>query len=166
MCLFYQRHMLSALQKAKTHVIISADKNLGPCIIKRSTYIQRALNDHLLDNTTYKQLSSRAAHQFMEQTTNKLTTFIDQYKKLLDPADIKYLLRTTTTTDPYPKFYITAKVHKTPWSTRPIVSVSGSLLEGLGKYVDKILQPFSQSTIASIQSSTALKDYLMTINQP
>jgi hypothetical protein len=34
------------------------------------------------------------------------------------------------------------------------LSVSGSLLEGLGKFVDKVLQPFFQNTQASIQSST------------
>jgi hypothetical protein len=32
--------------------IFPADKHLGPCIIERSTYIERALKDHLSDTST------------------------------------------------------------------------------------------------------------------
>ena len=62
--------------------------------------------------------------------------------------------------DPLPKFYLTAKVHKNPWKTRPIVSVSGSLLHGLGQWVDKILQPFAQEIPSYVKSSFDLKTLL------
>jgi hypothetical protein len=65
------------------------------------------------------------------------------------------------TEDPFAKFYITAKVHKTPWKTRPIVSVCGSLLDGLGRLVDKILQPYFKTTPSAIKNSISLKDILM-----
>ena len=65
--------------------------------------------------------------------------------------------------DPFAKFYITAKVHKKPWKTRPIVSISGSLLHGLGCWVDKILQPFTKIIPSYIKSLVDLKDLLLNL---
>jgi hypothetical protein len=48
--LWHQHLALSQLQKDHRFLIISCDKNLGPAIIERDTYIKRALNDHLLDS--------------------------------------------------------------------------------------------------------------------
>jgi hypothetical protein len=157
----FQRRILADLRASKTHVIINADKNLGPCIIERSQYIQRALQDHLLDTTTYKKLSARQATAQIDQVKHKLQQFIEYYGRKLDPADIKFLKRTAEVKDPFPKFYITAKIHKKPWKSRTIVSVSGSLLDGLGRLVDKILQPYFHATTTAILSSATLKDELM-----
>jgi hypothetical protein len=33
------------------------------------------------------------------------------------------------------------KIHKSPWKPRPIFSYAGSFLYGLGKWLDKKLQP-------------------------
>lgn len=46
----------------------------------------------------------------------------------------------------FARFYILAKVHKSPLKTRPIVLVSGSITEAIGRWVDKELQKlFNQS---------------------
>jgi hypothetical protein len=159
----HQRRLLATLRTSTTHVVINADKNLGPCIIERSKYIQRALDEHLLDELTYKRLTKAQANVHMEHTKTQLQQFIDYNKKRLDPNDIKFLQKSIDVKDPFPKFYLTAKVHKIPWKSRPIVSVSGSQLDGLGRWVDKVLQPYFKSIPSYIASSASLKDKLMSL---
>jgi hypothetical protein len=135
----FQRQLLAKLRTYKTHVVFQADKNLGPCIIERNNYIQWALGDHLTKADTYSRLSSLQAHYRIHHVKQKLVKFIEKYKNNLLPEDIKFLQRSTKVKDPFAKLYITAKVHKQPWQTRPIVSIDGSLLHGLGRWVDKVL---------------------------
>jgi hypothetical protein len=160
----HQRRILADFRTNKTHIIMSADKNLGPCVIERERYILRALQDHLLDTTTYKSLHLIQATQHIDFIRNKLKNFVNYYKNKLEATDIKYLTNTMQVKDPYPKFYITAKVHKNPWKTRPIVSVSGSLLDGLGRFVDKLLQPYFKTIPSAVRNSMYLKDTLMALD--
>jgi hypothetical protein len=99
----------------------------------------------------------------MDQISSALEHFIQKYKEHLQKPDITYLERTFKVKDPFPKFYITAKVHKSPWKTRPIVSISGSQLHGLGCWVDHILQPFARYVPSYIKSSRALKELLIAL---
>jgi hypothetical protein len=161
----HQRRILAEFRTVKQHIVMNADKNLGPCVIERDQYIKRALNDHLLDTDTYKQLTSSQASHRIENLKQKLTNLIEYYKNKINPTDVKYLKQTMEVKDPYAKFYITAKVHKSPWKTRPIISVCGSLLDGLGRLVDKILQPYFRTIPSAIRNSISLKDMLMDLHQ-
>ena len=58
------------------------------------------------------------------------------------------------------------KVHKTPLKTRPIVSYTGSLLYGLGKWVDHHLQSVSRTFRSFIKSSFDLKHELDQLTIP
>jgi hypothetical protein len=159
----FQRRLLSELRNSQEFIIVQADKNLGPCILEREVYIQRALNDHLLDKNTYKQLEKEEASREMDTVRYRMTQFMTNNKKYLSKPDFKFLQRSLVVDDPFPKFYLTAKIHKTPWKTRPIVSVSGSLLHGLGKWVDKQLQPFARDTNAHVKSSFEIKTLLVNL---
>jgi hypothetical protein len=62
-----------------------------------------------------------------------LESFFEEHHKSFTKMDHTFLYRSLAVEDPFPHFYITAKVHKTPWKTRPIVWTSGSILhDGLG----------------------------------
>jgi hypothetical protein len=117
-------------------MIIKTDKNLGPAIIDKDQYVRKSLEEHLLNDNTYQQLHPSAAKDYIKKVKLKLLKFIDFYLKR-GSNEQKFLLHSLDQVkDPFAYFYILAKIHKTPWTSRPIVSVSGSLLEGLGKWAD------------------------------
>ncbi len=138
----------AALCRLRNHPLIcvmKTDKNLGPAIIERHRYIVKAYENHLSDKKTYRQLDERTATNRITAVKHILTRYIERHFKPRHPDRI-FLERNLekfsdgSTTDPYSRFYLTAKIHKTPWKTRPIISVSGSLLHALGRYLDAELQ--------------------------
>ena len=74
---------------------------------------------------------------------------------------------------PYTRFYLTLKAHKLkPGQTvdhlksRPIVSCPGSLLHGLGVWVDRKLQEVAQKTVSYFKNTLELKKQLVDLNLP
>ena len=157
-----QANLLTKLRNHPDFIVLNSDKNLGPVIMNRETYVRRCLTDHLL-NPTYVQLTPDQAHQFAVETRTMLQQFFRDHGFFLTKPDAKYLdryLESVPMSDPFAYFYILAKVHKHPWKTRPIVSVSGSLTYGIGKWLDQQLQPIIKKLPTYIPSSFDLKDKL------
>ena len=141
-------------------MVCCTDKNLGPAVIERATYIQSALTEHLLHANTYQKLSKANAEQEMTKTSHAISSWLRQYKDILPKNEYTYLQRTHKLHDEkgniaFPQFYLLAKIHKNPTATRPIVSISGSLLHGLGHWSDRQLQPYGCAIPSFIQSSEA-----------
>ena len=160
-----QRYTLNILKKSSKHVVIPADKNLGPVIIERDQYILSVLS-LLRDQRTYQQLTKEEACSAINDLHKSLRTFLwthlDNFG--IDAEEHTYLTRSIDqSTDKLSHFYIIAKIHKTPWKPRPIVSYCGSLLYGLGKWINSQLQPIAKSTAAYISSSFHLCDELKTL---
>jgi hypothetical protein len=159
-----QAKLLRNLKDSPDFIIFPTDKNLGPAILERSEYINRALADHLEDPQTYKQLQEREATAAIASLAQTVESFFEEHNKSLTKLDQTYLYRSLDVVDPFPHFYITAKVHKTPWKTRPIVSTSGSILHGLGKWIDRRLQPVCRSLPTYLKSSYELKTQLSSLS--
>jgi hypothetical protein len=135
-----------------------------PALLERSEYINRALKDHLADPNTYQQLSEADVATNIAALTLTVESFFDEYRKQFTAKDYyTYLTRSLEVDDPFPHFYITAKVHKTPCKTRPIVSVRGSILYGLGKWIDRQLQPICRQLPSYLKSSYDLKKQLSSL---
>jgi hypothetical protein len=76
---------------------------------------------------TYVQLSPEDADRGINKTSDLIESFILDKADALSLANQTYLSRSLKVKDKFGHFYIMAKVHKSPWAVRPIVSVSGSI---------------------------------------
>ena len=150
----HQRRALSWLRRQHDLMIVQCDKNLGPAAIERTEYIKYAFKDHLSDYTTYKQIHPNLVQQRREGLHQLLDRWIKTFKASLSKRERAFLLgKKKANKEPFAHLYLTMKVHKTPLATRPIVSCSGSLLEGLGIWVDDKLKPVATQMRSYIKSS-------------
>jgi len=163
----FQQCTLKKLRESEDFIVFPSDKNLGPVILERTSYIKRVLDDHLLNGDTYCQLTPEAATAGVDRSKQLVQAFLSTYKRKdknagsgLSSADETFLERSLDVKDKFSYFYITAKIHKTPWKTRPIVSVPGSILHGLGRWIDSQLQVICRDLPSYLRSSFDLKQDL------
>ena len=162
-------------------LVLKTDKNLGPAIMQVSQYKELAYTDHLSHQQTYRRLTLEQASTRIQTIQLILRKFISTFLSTdkTQENDKKYLERTLqlaiTEAEkfnllPISHFYLLAKIHKFPLTTRPIVSVSGSLLFGLGKWVDfklqELVKKFPHRFPFYLSSSSKLVEKLQTLQLP
>lgn len=63
-------NIMSSIMMGESQIVLATDKNLGPAIIDRATYIKGMLTQHLLDGRTYQQLDYLEANTIRQQFLN------------------------------------------------------------------------------------------------
>ena len=163
----HQRFALEHLRQQNDFLIVACDKNLGPSIIERDEYIKLAFRDHLSDPNTYQYLPPAEVATKNTLIKGLLSAWTVKHYKSLTKEERKFLKRhAADCIDPFPYFYLTMKVHKTPLKTRPIVSCSDSLLFALGIWIDDKLQPVARRQQSYFKSSYVLKQQLLALELP
>ena len=163
----HQRYALMSLRNRPDLLVVQCDKNLGPAVIERSQYIRMAFRDHLQDATTYRCLSPESALEYKTLLEDKLREWLANHKAVISKNEMRFLKNLASKcADPFPYFYLTMKVHKSPLKSRPIVSCSGSLLHGIGLWLDDQLQVVAQSLPSYVKSSFDVKQQVTGLHLP
>ena len=132
------------LLQQSSHIICSSDKNLGPCIIERKKYISHAFDDHLSNKNNYRQLNKEQADKLMEKIQEKVARILEDFDTAFTAQEYAFITHYAFEQQDkeklYLQMYLTFKVHKTKLSSRPIVSLSGTVLYDVGVWLDHKLQ--------------------------
>ena len=125
-------------------MILDSDKNLGPCILERKSYIQSILKQHLLNKDNYARLTNIEASNLMEEFISEVSELIKfEHNNDLTEAERTFFSRGYEKMHRIPQLYGNPKVRK-KWSLqvplRPVNSQVGSFSTVASKYVDYYLR--------------------------
>lgn len=157
----FQQKTLAFLKDNPEFVVFMCDKNFGPAVIERWQYIERALKDHLMKPNLYKKLSFYEMKYLLHQQHDQLREWVADNTHCLSKPERTFFKRAFKWfKQRVQQFYITAKVHKTPWATRPVVGTCGSNLAQLSKWHDWKLQAIARKSPTYISGSETVRQKL------
>ena len=161
-----QQNILRDIRENKDIVILSADKGLGPVGVNIKQYIEWG-KQHLTDSSTYKIITHEQAYRAAEELYQSIFQWTCLHRRDLDDDTVRYIRDHVEKArkDPFGYFYLLAKLHKTPTSTRPVCSDCASLPHSVGKWVDRQLQPIVQAQHTYFKNSYELKQLLDELGQ-
>jgi len=129
-------------------LVLNTDKNLGIAVVQVQWYRERA-QALIGDTSTYKKIDHLIMLQHMRTAKNKIKLAIrDAGLWSLTESDwerpilVKYLKHSIDREDvKVPEFKGLPKVHKLPWTLRPIIPSHSWITSGASQVVDHLLQP-------------------------
>ena len=158
--------LIDELQSNDDHITIEADKNLGGCILDRSVYIRKGVQEHLGNDAVYKRLTKRQALGANKILRYQVSIFLSKYQDDISAAEYTFLREATFK---YPeklaRFRMSLKAHKTPWKMRPIVCCAGTFINCLSRWLDYWLQQCRPFVTTYLKDSGQLLDILQDIGE-
>jgi hypothetical protein len=151
----------------KDILVILADKNLGYAVVTKNWYLEKCL-EHL-NSSSYtkvtdeynKGIQGKPIINFLEDS---LSDLILEYQDQLGTDEIKWILQKPKDKWQPMKFYITAKVHKTPIKGRPIVPSMTWMTFHLSEWLANQLNPLLINTEWVLKDSYTLLAALKDLN--
>ncbi len=177
-----EKLLLDTIRSLKTMddlIIKPADKNLGTCIMKTSTY-NNLCNKILEDNTTYQQLTTEevnnrlpfeklkeilSTHQVLFEQKHRRNLWenngipLNPTKKHSKLATSLLQMENNSDWKPFASFYILPKMHKSTISGRPIVNCINTSTYHTSKYLHNLFHPIvlQLPTITLSSTDTLIK---------
>lgn len=160
------------------YIVIQGDKNLGPCILDREDYIHRGCKEHLGNVTNYRQLSQIEAENCQNGLKYRFDAWISKYRprdpleppaphKTISEPEHTFLIRSRSKNpNKLARFRQTAKVHKKPLKTRPIVCCAGTFMNDWSKWLDFWLQKLKSTVPTYVKDSQQVLDEIKTLTLP
>ena len=138
----HELQQLRALRSNKDIIILPSDKNLGPVALDTTTYVQKVLTEHLLNDRQYKLLTTDEAKLVRHEASTKLWNLVNEHAPNFAPHEQEYFNRRylQRRSCRVPIFYGSPKIHKPGVPLRPIVSCVNSEMEILSIFLDYQLQ--------------------------
>ena len=161
----FQVKTLKELKSNKDITIKPTDKNLGPAVLDTSHYINQVMKEHLL-TPAYRQLSHLEVTRTTDNIKATLKKLIQTNLQLLSKAELTYFERSLRTYHRLPIFYGLPKVHKQPFSLRPVVSTSGSLLAIFSTWLDYKMKELVPLVKSYVKNSFTVIDELKDLAIP
>ena len=148
-------------------IFASADENLGYVAVPLSKYIVDGLL-HFRDDTTYQILSSKDVSQQDTDLRKAIQEWLVTWYRQSDTGAVAYIRKKLEETKDYPfgQFYLLYKLHKSPFTTRPVCSDCASTPHALGQWVNEMLQPIAKAQPAYLKNYFAVKDKLAHLRLP
>jgi hypothetical protein len=156
-----QQRTCDKIRSNKNYKAWASDKNLVPVFCGTTQYTRRGVTDHLGDERTYKRMTANEANVRMIRMRYAYQGFLMKHNDALSEEETTFLHSSLRKCEKkIARFYLTAKIHKTPWATRPVVSTSGTMMAGLSKWVDHWLQKLRHLIPTYLQDTSHLLSLL------
>ncbi len=145
-----QHQALGNLSRNRDLVIKKADKGSTIVVLNKQDYVDKGLV-HLSDQETYRELDSDTTKEVAESVVSTVRAMYQD--GVIDKTTAEYLLPPSQVRTQ--EMYFLTKLHKTPYSERPIVSGCNGPTEKVSAYMDHWLQPLARSLPSYIKDSKA-----------
>jgi hypothetical protein len=133
------------------YLVKITDKNLGLAVVTHTWYMNQC-HAHLANTRAYLPRQIK-----LDQLQDEFIQLLQRFK--WTPAVYRFL---DTTKTEIPRFHVIPKVHKSPWSSRPIIPSHSWITSKASEVVDYYLQPVIKRTWPILDSTrsfvTTLRD--------
>lgn len=141
-----RRRFVRDFMQSEQLLLKITDKNLGPALIRKDWY-EHQVQIHLQNKNVYRPVTVHEnwIEDINDQVTKKIRTLRlpRRYVKFLETAKMDL-----------PRFHIIPKIHKEPWSSRPIVPSHSWITTQASEIVDLTLRPILTTMPWIVNSTT------------